>query len=247
MRDCGHWCETADQSRRLPQPLRRSTLSLMSRRRPRSAVCESRQRSLLAPFNALVDDRAGAANPGTPGRTATPDVACGGAAPRRSPPSSSQAWGREHWLADIVRRRGYRPTGAGRVLEAGCGTGQYGLALALQGYDVDALDYNPAALERARDSIATVARVRPCTMLFQGDLLCLPTPTDAYDLVFNQQVMEYFVDAAQRRAGACWRWSARTKPGGAWSWSSLVPAHPFAPLWRRAGGQDSPISPTWSP
>ena len=145
-----------------------------------------------------------------------------------------EAWGREHWLGDIVRAARICPDHAVRVLEAGCGTGQYSLALALRGYEVDALDYNAAALDRARELIATVGAGRRAPSLLNGDLLCLPTATDAYDLVFNQQVMEYFVDPEPRHLALA-QMVRTTKPGGVVVVVVARPGHPLAPAWRRFG------------
>ena len=145
-----------------------------------------------------------------------------------------EAWGREDWLEDIVRAAQVCGDHAVRVLEAGCGTGQYSLALALRGYEVDALDYNPAALERARDLIATVHAGRCAPSLIHGDLLRLPTATDAYDLVFNQQVMEYFVDPEQRQLALAQMFRT-TKPGGVVVVVVARPGHLLAPIWRRLG------------
>ena len=145
-----------------------------------------------------------------------------------------RSWGRDQWLADIVRAADLRPGDGVRVLEAGCGTGQYGLALALQGFDVDALDCNPAALQRARQLAARTIGADRAPTLLEGDLLCLPTDTDTYDLVFNQQVMEYFVDEAQRRAALA-EMARTTKPGGKVVVVVARPEHPFARWWRRTG------------
>ena len=144
------------------------------------------------------------------------------------------AWGREQWLDDIIRAARLRPGDGVRVLEAGCGTGQYGLALALQGYDVDALDYNAAALEHAArlaDRVTSAGR-RPT--LLHGDLMGLPTAPGTYDLVFNQQVLEYFVDDDQRLT-ALHEMVRTAKPGGAVVVVVARPAHPFARAWRRLG------------
>jgi SAM-dependent methyltransferase len=145
-----------------------------------------------------------------------------------------EAWGREDWVGDIVRAARARNDRVVRVLEAGCGTGQYSLALALKGYEVDALDYNPAALERARELIATVGARGRAPSLLQGDLLRLPNATDTYDLVFNQQVMEYFVDPDERQAALA-QMVRTTKPGGVVVVVVARPGHLLAPIWRRFG------------
>jgi SAM-dependent methyltransferase len=145
-----------------------------------------------------------------------------------------RSWAREPWLGEIVRVAGRCAAPGARVLEAGCGTGQYGLALALQACQVDALDVNPAALERAGQIAEQLTgAVCPPTLL-EGDLLRLPTPDDAYDLVFNQQVMEYFVDGVQRRAALA-EMVRTTRPGGRVVVVVARPAHPFARWWRLTG------------
>lgn len=56
------------------------------------------------------------------------------------------------WLPDLPR---------GRALDLGCGAGRNALALAAAGFEVDAVDVSPVALERARAETAPgAARVR---------------------------------------------------------------------------------------
>ena len=145
-----------------------------------------------------------------------------------------RAWTREPWLRDIVRAAGGCAQPGARVLEAGCGTGQYGLALAMQGLRVDLLDINLVALERAHQLAAQIFGTAPHPTIVEGDLMRLPTADDTYDLVFNQQVMEYFVDDARRRAALA-EMARTTKPGGRVVVVVARPAHPFERWWRLTG------------
>ena len=144
-----------------------------------------------------------------------------------------RAWAGELWLGAIVRAAEIRPGPDVRVLEAGCGTAQYALALALQGCRVDALDVNATALERAAE-LAEGVGVTNEVRLLEGDLIAMPTADDAYDLVFNQQVMEYFVDDRTRQAAFA-DMVRTTKPGGRVVVVVARPAHPFARWWGLLG------------
>ncbi len=70
----------------------------------------------------------------------------------------------------------------GRALDLGCGPGRNAVWLAEQGYEVDALDLSPGALdwgrERAADAGVEVNFVR--TNIFEWSV-----PDDAYDLVYD--------------------------------------------------------------
>jgi SAM-dependent methyltransferase len=153
-------------------------------------------------------------------------------------------WAGALWLGAIVRAAGIRPGPDVRVLEAGCGTAQYALALALQGCRVDALDINVAALERATELAGKVGATRDVRLL-EGHLLAMPTAGDAYDVGFNQQVMEYFVDERARAARFA-DMVRTTKPGGRVVVVVARPAHPFARWWRCSVGRASWISRTCS-
>jgi SAM-dependent methyltransferase len=144
------------------------------------------------------------------------------------------SWGRQEWLGRIVRAAGIVPGAGVRVLEAGCGTGQYGLALALQGFDVDSFDYNRAALERARELEAGARGACRPPALFQADLMRIPIASDAFDLVFNQAVHEYLVDESERHMALA-EMVRTTRLGGAVVVVVNRPHHPFARFWRRMG------------
>ncbi|RFU82925.1 class I SAM-dependent methyltransferase [Streptomyces triticagri] len=77
--------------------------------------------------------------------------------------------------------RGLLPSG-GRALDLGCGPGRNALLLAARGFEVDAVDLSPSAIdwaeERARDAGATIRFL--CADAFTTDLI-----TGPYDLVFD--------------------------------------------------------------
>lgn len=73
--------------------------------------------------------------------------------------------------------------GAGRVLDAGCGTGRVALELARRGHEVTGIDVDPSMLAEARSQAADEALA---VDLVQGDLAALGDLLDAraaYDVV----------------------------------------------------------------
>ncbi|MFF9161690.1 class I SAM-dependent methyltransferase [Streptomyces longwoodensis] len=66
-----------------------------------------------------------------------------------------------------------------RVLELGCGAGQWSRALAAEGAEVVGLDLSEAQLAAAKASMGT-----PCYPLVQGAAEHLPFADDSFDLVF---------------------------------------------------------------
>ena len=142
------------------------------------------------------------------------------------------AWGASSGWATSSAPHGCVP-GTERVSwRLGAAPVSTGSRSALQGYDVAALDYNEAALEHAAQLADRVVGTGRGPTMLHGDLMGLPTATDTYDLVFNQQVLEYFVDDDQRQT-ALNEMVRTTKPGGAVVVVVARPAHPFARLWRR--------------
>ncbi|MEI2608554.1 MAG: class I SAM-dependent methyltransferase [Chitinophagaceae bacterium] len=136
------------------------------------------------------------------------------------------------------------------VLEAGCGTAMYSLSLATLGFNIniDAFDYNPGALVFAyklmekMDLVDVKARVH----LGIGNLLSIEADTDTYDLVFNQAVLEYFVDETERQQ-ALTEMVRVTKPGG---WVAVITqhtAHPFTHFWQLLGWKGYTNQPAVTP
>src|SRR3989442_8845224 len=66
--------------------------------------------------------------------------------------------GRVRRMAALLRARGVRPPA--RILDAGCGTGNYARALVRLGYHVVGVDRSPALLTAARARSAPAKRAR---------------------------------------------------------------------------------------
>ncbi|HXF85335.1 MAG TPA: class I SAM-dependent methyltransferase [Anaerolineales bacterium] len=72
----------------------------------------------------------------------------------------------------------------GRILEAGCGTAQFVVALRANGYDCFGLDYAFGALQRARKIVGALP-------LACGDLTALGIANDTFDAVISLGVVEH--------------------------------------------------------
>ena len=123
-----------------------------------------------------------------------------------------------------------------RVLEAGCGTGQYALAFGLLGFQVDAFDYNRDAIKIAQSLLAKVkqANIERQVCFYQDNLLNISLRSNNYDPVFNQAVMEYFLD--KRECLVALNEMVRvTKPGGYVAVIVQHTGHPLGRLWRWLG------------
>ena len=94
-----------------------------------------------------------------------------------------------------------------RLLDAGCGSGQWAVGFARHGCAVTAIDLAPAMLERARAHAEDAdARIE----FREGDLASLPDPDGSYDIVHCRCVLQFSPDPA-----AVLREFARVlRPGG---------------------------------
>ncbi len=101
---------------------------------------------------------------------------------------------------------GVLPPTPARVADLGCGTGTLSLLLAEAGFAVDALDFSPAMVERARTKLAGV----PGVTVAEGDAFEPQLPASSYDAVLCRHVLWAMPDAAV----ALGRWLDLLAPGG---------------------------------
>ena len=129
------------------------------------------------------------------------------------------------------------------ILEPGCGSGKFSLALASLGHRVVALDYVAEVLHGLRATEQRLVGQWPGQLRghCQGSLESLPFPDDTFNLVVNEGVVEHWLDDATRLAVL--RQIVRvTQPGGVVA--VLVPngMHPLIRVWeaRLEGFQTAP-------
>lgn len=124
----------------------------------------------------------------------------------------------DHWWFKAKRKflevllKTYSPQEKGSVLDVGCGTGAVMEFLLRQGYQVEGIDINAAALTYcARKGLAVK----------QGTIDQLPFPDNSFTMVFALDVLEHL----SRRDLALGEVKRVLKPGGLFL--ATVPAHQF--------------------
>jgi SAM-dependent methyltransferase len=146
-------------------------------------------------------------------------------------------------LVELVLQR---QVAAGRALEIGCGTGTNALWLATQGFDVQAIDLAPLAIERARSKNAAAKLAQGKLEFEQRDFLNgAEFPPASFQFVFDRGCFHVFDDASDQAKFAA-RVSKLLAPGGLWL--SLIgstegPAREFGPPRRSARDLVSAIEP----
>jgi SAM-dependent methyltransferase len=81
----------------------------------------------------------------------------------------------------------------GRLLDAGCGSGQFALAFAARGLQVVGVDLSPAMIARARQHGAERG---PDVEWREGDLTSLADPDGSYDAIFARVSLQFVPDPA---------------------------------------------------
>jgi SAM-dependent methyltransferase len=91
-------------------------------------------------------------------------------------------------LLPLILRR--LPDGA-KVLEAGCGRGQWVIYLSGLGFQVTGLDFASATIAKLRESF-------PFLGLVEGNITALPFEESSFDAILSWGVVEHFEDGPQR-------------------------------------------------
>ncbi len=86
-----------------------------------------------------------------------------------------------HWKRRLVDLAA--PRSGTRALDLACGTGDLAFELARRGAVVVALDLEPRMIELARAKAAGMADLRSVPRFLVGDMMALPFPDGAFDLV----------------------------------------------------------------
>ncbi len=95
------------------------------------------------------------------------------------------------------------PRGA-RIMDGGCGLGDWTLSLTQSGYDVLGLDLS-------RDTVAQLQARFPEARFAAGDIRETGQPAESFDAYFSWGVFEHFEEGQQRCIREAWR---LLKPGG---------------------------------
>jgi SAM-dependent methyltransferase len=93
----------------------------------------------------------------------------------------------DHYL-DLLAAAG--ASARGRLLEVGCGAGNFLVRAADRGFDVTGVEYSPFAAERARQNLSGRGRV------LHGEIGVLATERDTYDVCVLCDVIEHVRDPA---------------------------------------------------
>lgn len=131
-------------------------------------------------------------------------------------------------------RRYAQPKRLERVLEGGCGSGKFSVCFAIMGLRATALDYSPRMAANALNLKQAAAGYFGQLALEAavGDLTHLPFADDSYSLVFNEGVVEHWLDDSQRLKVIA-EMSRVTLPGG--TVAIIVPngGHPLNGYWMK--------------
>ena len=122
------------------------------------------------------------------------------------------------WLDPISH---YLPK-QGRILEAGCGLGQYVLALRVRGYDIEGADW-------ASETVEAVRALYPDLPILKGDVTRLEVADGYYSAYISVGVVEHCLEGPEPFLQEAYR---VLKPGGV----ALISVPYFHPLRRLKAG-----------
>jgi SAM-dependent methyltransferase len=124
---------------------------------------------------------------------------------------------RERALLSVLRRAGMLPLGGRRILDVGCGTGQWLVDFETWGAERDRL----AGMDLLPDRIAAArARVTPGADLREGDASRLPWPSSYFEIVVQSTVFSSVLDTATRQTLAA-EMARVLAPAGVIIWSDF--------------------------
>ena len=89
-----------------------------------------------------------------------------------------------------------------KILEAGCGQARLGLALAMRGHEVSALDFSEEAISLAREVRHRVEDRFGKTLTISYEVASIsdiPHKSDSFDLVFNNAALQHFITPEERQ------------------------------------------------
>ncbi len=98
------------------------------------------------------------------------------------------------------------PPAPARIADIGCGTGTLSILLADMGYQLDALDFSPAMLARARNKASGRAEIA----FHLGDAAVPSLPPESFDAVLSRHVLWALADPA----AALRNWGSLLLPTG---------------------------------
>jgi SAM-dependent methyltransferase len=124
---------------------------------------------------------------------------------------------RERAVLAALRRAGMLPLAGRRILDVGCGTGQWLADFETWGADRDRLAGIDLLPERVA---AATARLTPGADLREGDAGSLPWPSGHFDVVLQSTVFSSILDPAMRTAVAA-EMARVLAPGGVILWNDF--------------------------
>ncbi len=86
-----------------------------------------------------------------------------------------------------------------KVLEGGCGSAKFAFALAMRGFDVTAMDYSNHIVANVEAMLASVKKERDIKLTpAKGDLTSMDYSDGSFDVVYNEGVVEHWLDRGER-------------------------------------------------